>query len=60
MTKFAGRAVMRAALVTTISATALASAGIAHAQNESDEGSAGPGNNDIIVTAQFREQAKGT
>ena len=57
MTKFAGRAAMRAALVTTISASALASAGIAHAQNESDADTAGPGNNDIIVTAQFREQA---
>ncbi len=55
MTKFAGRAVMRAALVTTISATALASAGIAHAQ---DDATAEPAvGNDIIVTAQFREQA---
>ena len=55
MTKFVS-APRRVVLASTISAIALASSGAAFAQDADAGDTDGVGNNDIIVTAQFREQ----
>jgi iron complex outermembrane receptor protein len=56
MTKFAGRAQRRVVLASTISAIALASSGAAFAQDADADEPSDVSSNEIIVTAQFREQ----
>lgn len=56
MTKFAGRAQRRVVLASTISAIALASSSTAFAQDAEAADTGEASSNEIIVTAQFREQ----